>query len=495
MHDGFFDRVAAGAIERGVSQFVLVGPGHEGRAERHAKPGIRWWELDVEHGGLAAALTGTGFEPDAPAVFCVEAAASQLSRSALTALLAEVRSLATPGTRLALAAPATAAPSDDAAVAGGALSGGLFGGSRWRAVEISERAQRAGLRMLAPVWAPAPPGAPASAGEIATFTERMLYRSGGESVASHLEATYGVNVKGTRELDLGVYRVDLASGASWIARIFPAVRDLDAVRLDARLLGGLAAAGFPAERCASPDGAASSEPVSILDGQGVLVTELAPGRALTAKPPAFELLGRLLGLLHSLPVDAMHGDAATAARRPGGAWHHLLPDGSPADELAAARTLLHGARHRVHAGGAARYDTLVSALEAADACVDLPHVLVHPDCVPRNAIGQPEGDVTLIDWTGAGQGPRVVSLGCLLWAAAASKRNVAAVLAGYQQSVSLEPAEADRLGAAMELRPLILACWTFSTGRDTLDGVADWWDNHRRRITAGSAYARPLITA
>jgi Ser/Thr protein kinase RdoA (MazF antagonist) len=495
MHDGFFDRVTAGAIERGVSQIVLVGPGHEGRAERHAKPGIRWWELDFEHGGLAATLTGGGFEPDAPALFCFEAAASQLSRPALAALLAEVRSLATPGTRLALAAPATAAPPDPAAEAGGAPPGDLFGSSRWRAVEISERAQRAGLRMLAPVWAPVPPGAPPSAGEIATFTERMLYRSGSESIAGHLEAAYGVSVKGTRELDLGVHRVDLASGASWIARIFPAVRDIDAVRLDAQLLGGLAAVGFPAERCASPERATSSEPVSILDGQGVLITELAPGRALAANAQGFELLGRLLGRLHGMPVGAMPGDAATAAMRPGGAWHHLLPDGSPADELAAARTLLHGARHRVPAGGAARYDTLVSALEAADACVDLPHVLVHPDCVPRNAVGRPEGDVTLIDWTGAGQGPRIVSLGCLLWAAAGSKRHVAAVLAGYRQSVSLEPGEADRLGAAMELRPLILACWTFSTGRDTLDGVASWWDNHRRRIAAGLTYARPLITA
>jgi hypothetical protein len=122
-------------------------------------------------------------------------------------------------------------------------------------------------------------------------------------------------VQGTRELDLGVHRVNLASGASWIARIFPAVRGVEAVRLDAQLLGGLAAVGFPAERCAGP------EPVSILDGQGVLVTELAPGRALTAKAPAFELLGRILGQLHSMPVDALPAGAATAARRPGGAWH------------------------------------------------------------------------------------------------------------------------------------------------------------------------------
>jgi Ser/Thr protein kinase RdoA (MazF antagonist) len=474
MHDGFFDRVTAGALERGVTQFVLLGPGHDGRAERHTRPDIRWWQPGVERGGLAAALTGSGFEPDAPALFCFEASASQLSRPALAGLLAELRSLATPGTRLALALPATAAHGSGTTDDG--LAGGLFGSSRWRAVEISERAQRAGLRMLAPVWAPALPGTPPSAGAIAAFTERMLYRSGSESVASHLEAAHGVTVKATRELDLGVHRVDLASGGRWIARVFPAARDVEAVRLDARLLSQLSAAGFPAERCAVP------EPVSVLDGQGVLVTECAPGRALAAKAPAFEFLGRLLGQLHAMPADAMPANG-----RAGGAWHHLLPDGSPADELAAARALLHDARHRVPAGGAARYDDLAAALATADACADLPHALVHPDCVPGNAISQPDGGVTLIDWAGAGQGPRIVSLGCLLWAAAGNRANVAAALGGYRESISLGPAEASRLGAAMRLRPLILACWTFATGRDTLDNVSGWWDHHRQRVDAVQA--------
>jgi len=481
MHDGFFDRVMASALDRGVTQFVLLGPGHEGRAERHAQPGVRWWQLDLERGGLADALTGGGFEPDATALFCFEGAASQLTRPALAGLLAELRSLATPGTRLALALPASAAP------AGGTEDEppeGLFAGSRWRNAEISERAQRAGLRMLIPVWAPAPPGTPPSLGGIAAFTERMLYRAGGESLATHLEGSYDVSVTGTRELDLGVYRVDLASGDRWIARIFPAARDVEAVRVDARLLGLLTAAGFPAERCASPEPGDGRGPVSVLEGQGVLVTECAPGRPMASGEQAFELLGRLLGQLHAMPA----GELLPAAARPGGAWHHLLPDGSPAQELDAARALLHDARHRVPAGGAPAYDDLAAALEAADACADLPHALVHPDCVPRNAIGQPGEDITLIDWAGAGWGPRLVSLGCLLWAAADSTRNIAAALAGYRQSVTLEPAEADRLGAAMQLRPLILACWAFATGRDTLEGASTSWDHHRQRIEAAQAF-------
>ncbi len=412
--------------------------------------------------------------PDSPTLFCCGRAASGLSQPALGTLLAELRALATPGTRLALVLPAEAARN--------AETDDLLHRSRWRTIQISERAQRAGLRMLAPVWAPAPPGLPPSASQIAAFTERMQYRSGSDAIASHLQSDYGVVVTSTRKLDLGVHRVDLADGASWIGRIFPAVRDASAVRQDAELLAWLTEAGFPAERGARP------EPVSVLNGQGVLVTERAPGRALAGQPASFELLGRLLGQLHSMPAGGQ-----PAAQRPSGAWHHLLPDGSTAQELDAARTLLAAARHRVAASDADCYDALADALEGADAGADLPHTLVHPDFVPRNAIGRPEGDITVIDWSGAGQGPRIVSLGCLLWAAAGSKRSIEAAMSGYRGFVTLEPAEADRLGAAMRLRPLILACWTFATGRDSLRSTAAYWDQHRDRVDAGAKYALAAI--
>jgi len=498
MHDNFYDRVITAALGRGVTQYVFVGAGHDGRVMRYTQPGTRWWDVGgpaapagerandggrpdagasvtfIAHDlnrGLGDALTGSGFEPDSPALFCCEAGANGLSGPALAELLAELRSLATPGTRLALALPPETAD--------GPQTSDLLGRSRWRAVEISERAQRAGLRMLVPAWAPAAGGTPPSAGRIAAFIERVLYRSGGDRVAGHLEAAYGVTAKRSRELDLGVHRVDLAGGTSWIARVFPAAMDVGAVRDDAQLLAWLAAAGFPAERCARP------EPVSVLDGQPVLVTELAPGRPLPGQPASFELLGRFLGRLHTADPGGQ-----PAARRPGGAWHHLLPAGSPAQEVTAARTLLHEARHRVAAGDGDRYDALVAALDASDGCADLPHALVHPDCVPRNAIGQPGGDVTIIDWTGTGRGPRIVSFGCLLWAAAGDQGNVAAAISGYRHFVTLEPGEVDRLGAAMRLRPLILACWAFATGRDKLENVTGGWEHHTRRIDTALKHAR-----
>jgi len=58
-----------------------------------------------------------------------------------------------------------------------------------------------------------------------------------------------------------------------------------------------------------------------------------------------------------------------------------------------------------------------------------------------------------------------------------------------------KPGEVGRLGAAMCLRPLVLACWTFATGRDNLRGVADRWDQQRRRIDAAAEHARAALSA
>jgi hypothetical protein len=47
----------------------------------------------------------------------------------------------------------------------------------------------------------------------------------------------------------------------------------------------------------------------------------------------------------------------------------------------------------------------------------------------------------------------------------------------------------------MRLRPLVLACWTFATGRDTLPNVADTWDQHSRRIDRAAKEVRRWMTA
>jgi hypothetical protein len=120
----------------------------------------------------------------------------------------------------------------------------------------------------------------------------------------------------TRELDVGVLRVERRDGPDWIARVFPASRPLDASEGDAAILQFLERAEYPAERCAHP------EPVTVYAGQAVVVTEYVPGRPAKPSAATFSRLGDLLGRLHAF------AEHSAAARRPGGGWHHLVFQGS-----------------------------------------------------------------------------------------------------------------------------------------------------------------------
>jgi len=97
--------------------------------------------------------------------------------------------------------------------------------------------------------------------------------------------------------------------------------------------------GVPSTTRFSIGRAATAEPLSVLDGYTVLVTEFVPDvpRAERAEPirgrGGLRRLGELRAELHALPV------ADGAAARSGGAWHHLT-DGGPADEIRAMLALL-----------------------------------------------------------------------------------------------------------------------------------------------------------
>jgi aminoglycoside phosphotransferase (APT) family kinase protein len=275
-----------------------------------------------------------------------------------------------------------------------------------------------------------------------------------DGLGTHLEDRYGVEVAEVVPLDLGVFRIDRRDGSRWVARAFAAGRPLAAVEGDAAILRGLERAGFPAERCAHP------EPVSEFLGQGVLVTgfledhgPLRPGR-----PAA--LLGALLGRLHGTPA---------ADLRPGGAWHHLSFAGGPREEIAAATELLDDHLARVGVRELSLFDRLRGEVEQTDDCHDLPHAFVHPDFVPANAISTAEEKLAIVDWTGAGRGPRLWSLGFLLWAAGARNiKLVDLVVSRYRRSIELEPAELDRLEGAIRGRPVMLETWSVCAGRREL---------------------------
>lgn len=276
----------------------------------------------------------------------------------------------------------------------------------------------------------------------------------GPGVGAHLQERYGIEVASVIELDAGVFRVDRRDGPSWVARVFPARREVADVEAEAELLGALEQASFPAERCAH------EEPVSRWGQPTVLVTGFVTPAAPLGPERGAALLGAMLGALHSRPGTRF---------RPGGAWHHLSFTGGPREEIAAAGELLDDAVAHVPARQLAMFDRLREAVERADDCDDLPHALVHPDFALANAIPTPDERLVIVDWTGAGRGPRLWSLAFLLWATGVRHpRLVDLAVSRYRKRISLEPEELARLELAIRGRPLMLDCWSFCHGRRSL---------------------------
>src|SRR5437588_611504 len=97
-----------------------------------------------------------------------------------------------------------------------------------------------------------------------------------DGLPAHLEAHYGIRVTSLTQLSphgAGVFRVDRGDGPAWVARMFPETgRSVDRLEGDVAILRFLEEHQFPAERCGHAD------PVSVHQGQHILVTEYVPGR-------------------------------------------------------------------------------------------------------------------------------------------------------------------------------------------------------------------------
>ncbi len=288
---------------------------------------------------------------------------------------------------------------------------------------------------------------------------RIAPRPAPNRLTQHLRDHYGLAVAGLTELDLGVYRVDRADGAPWVARVFPPDRPEAAAAGDAQILNFLAERGYGSERVAAPD------PISEADGHAVLVTEYVDGvpraerREVIREQGGLRRLGAMLGELQAM------GNGAGAQSRPGGGWHHLV-DGSPADEIGAAMELLAEIEPKVASRDRGHYETLRRELYDVDDGSDLPQGLLHPDFVLANVVASRAQGMVLVDWTGAGRGPRLWPLAFLLFAEAAKDlRRVDLVATGYRRHVALEPAEVSRLERMIAARPVVLAVWSYCLGR------------------------------
>ncbi|MGH8889147.1 MAG: phosphotransferase [Acidothermaceae bacterium] len=305
--------------------------------------------------------------------------------------------------------------------------------------------------------------------------ERMYDRDDVDTLSSHLEAACGIAVGKVSQLDIGVFRIDRSDGAPpLVARLFSAARPYAAAVGDLEVLRYLAEIAFPAER-AVDDAAITSH-----NGQALLLTRFVK-EAPKAKRPPYPIvrLGAMIGRLHGLPVPA-------AADRPSGALHHFA-DGTMDDELRAVTGWLDSIQGRVPDGSRRAFDTIRTALKAADGGAGLPEGFVHPDPVPKNAIFTADGPV-LIDWTSAGRGPRLPSMAMVLksrWAAVPFMK-------GYSRVATLTNEERDRLPGLLFSRQLTDLAFRVCRNPTTAGGAA-------KRLTAlrreSEAKAREILAA
>jgi len=288
----------------------------------------------------------------------------------------------------------------------------------------------------------------------------------------YLEKRYGIQITGITRLDRGVLRIDRREGRSWVARIFPADRPIERVLGDAEILQFLEKQGFPAERCASP------EPVSSPGGRGVLVTEFVEGTKAEPNEQTLFKLGEMLGRLNTFPTRS-----AGVIREAGSLHRYSKLEGGIRNELDAALSWLDTIEGKVPAQSRILYDSLRKQIKVADDCNDLPKALIHPDPVLKNVIVTPDSGPILIDWTGAGRGPRIMPIAILAWSGALrdgswSPERVDAAVKGYSTHVHLQENELLHLVGAMKVLPLIFACWRFryaiASGKSP-DGTEWWW--------------------
>src|SRR5690349_18327190 len=233
---------------------------------------------------------------------------------------------------------------------------------------------------------------------IAAGPWRRTSAKGKRMLAAHLQAQYGIDVAKVTELDGSVFRVDRRDGPPWVARAFPPARHVEVVEGDAEILAFLAEQEFPAERCAH------EKPVTVLDGRGVLVTEWVVGTHESGSGEALHAQGELVGRLQTYPCDE------GARARLAGSWHSLsVNGGGRRDDVETLLPLLADRREQ-SPEMAAGIDAIRAEIEAIDFCEDLPHALIHIDLGGPNLIETAEGRSVVIDWAGAGRGPRVFAL-------------------------------------------------------------------------------------
>ena len=297
--------------------------------------------------------------------------------------------------------------------------------------------------------------------DIEGLDARIHHSPVAERLVAHLRDRYGIDAVQATPLSQHVgyvMRVDRNDGDPWVARAFPPARPVAGVEGDAAILRHLERHGYPAERLAVDDA------VSDFEGSAVLVTEFVPNRSLTPDEWG-PVLGDLLGRLHALPLDE-------SVTPPGGAeGGDSSREGSPRQDLLAALAFLDSVDTKVAPADRDQFEALRERVRTADAGEGLPEALVHGNLLagnPDHAVMTEDGPL-VVNWKGAGRGPRLVDLGWVLWGCW-QERNAIPLIDANRRHVELTDEELDRLDAVMAIRPLYLT--SFGYRRNILLG----WD-------------------
>jgi Ser/Thr protein kinase RdoA (MazF antagonist) len=123
---------------------------------------------------------------------------------------------------------------------------------------------------------------------------------------------------------------------------------------------------------------------------------------------------------------------------------------------------------------------LEDALASLDDGCGLPQAFIHPDFVLANVVAAEDGTMVLVDWAGAGRGPRLWSLAFLLWVEGAKDlRRVDLAMAGYRRAVTLTEAELSALPAMLPARALVFDIWRLAHRSWTAGDAAASWPERR----------------
>ena len=308
-----------------------------------------------------------------------------------------------------------------------------------------------------------------------------------EALKAHLEQHYGIHITSVVQFDddhPATLIVERSDGPTWVARLFTSTADrFERVEADAEILRLLESHRYPAERLAHP------EPVTSLDGSGVMVTNFVPGGRVTATPETQRVLGELLGRLHALPP----ADGAMA--RDGGSFDHdPAYVGRPAADVAASMNFLRTVEGAVDPKGRAKFDWLLEQVAHADDCEGLPEAFTHANYGTFNAIGAPGDEPVIVGWAASGRAPRLASIGWQLYCTGGNRDQIEALVEGYARHVQLTDEELERLPGAVILRDLYLGCWYYwasvSSGY-TPSGGEGWWPDpvYQKAIAAHAVEA------